>query len=713
MATEDLHSIPVDTPRAKKLPVSATPPTRAARAVPKARAKRPASPPPITTATAKRPTRRAAQGVAYDTVTLQAKGEGSDARPLDGPTRTSSAATPLLSPVASPSPRRPVRQAARGIAYDPVTLQAKGETPTSSLTSSAVKECGWRKAKQPPATQNRRVPPPPRPTKRAGGEEVGVEVNKEVGPQETICEVEPPPTATFSLPATNTANDGAAGGMTDVERERAERIRQNQARMRAIMGDVVNELVAVAKPKPKPAPIRRPRPERITHPIRRSTRSAAQGVAYDDASLKAKGEGFTDLGVKVSTRVWAVGDGDDVGGVEEEPYRAPSPSDFDTSDVLRYACETGATLGSNVSKKEFTLAQGRGGGYDDIVRCRGYRETSLVLCDPYLQRAYTMSYQDGLLAAAGHQGRLAIWGVAGPHPVWSDNAEEVLPLISAQVARGWIADCQFLSSQPNRDGSRLMLVAANDGNVQLLDVGKQHAGTPQTLLKDTGLHTHGIFSLEEAHHHTATASKDGSVAWASLDTAGPSLRVVRRYEDAHGGGVVKCVRVAPGVGDATSARLASAGNDGCVRVWDVRSNGADAACTVAAHEGYCASFAEWHPEDASLLLTSGQEDEVKIWDLRQPHTPLHIFRGHCGGRTGRISRLYRPIWVNAGKEVLVSGPGSDQLSVYDAVEGRTVSRGEIGYVPTTMMSFKEAVGGAVVCSTTKRLRCYVPDFNDE
>ena len=135
MATEDLHSIPVDAPRAKKLPVSATPPTRAARAVPKARAKRPASPPPITTATAKRPTRRAAQGVAYDTVTLQAKGEGSDARPLDGPTRTSSAATPLLSP---PSP-------------PPVRVALYVRPPGVSLTTRS------------PSRRRARPPPPPSP----------------------------------------------------------------------------------------------------------------------------------------------------------------------------------------------------------------------------------------------------------------------------------------------------------------------------------------------------------------------------------------------------------------------------------------------------------------------------------------------------------------------------------------------------------------------
>lgn len=77
-------------------------------------------------------------------------------------------------------------------------------------------------------------------------------------------------------------------------------------------------------------------------------------------------------------------------------------------------------------------------------------------------------------------------------------------------------------------------------------------------------------------------------------------------------------------------KVASCGDDSNVRVSDLRSSSSSGVShrLDGVHEGSCHT-ARWHPRDANLLLTAGLDSTVKLFDLRQLASPLHVFRGHC------------------------------------------------------------------------------------
>jgi ribosome assembly protein RRB1 len=61
--------------------------------------------------------------------------------------------------------------------------------------------------------------------------------------------------------------------------------------------------------------------------------------------------------------------------------------------------------------------------------------------------------------------------------------------------------------------------------------------------------------------------------------------------------------------------LASGGDDGVFRVWDLRAfkTGAYAA-SLNFHRGPITSV-EWHPQESSVLAVSGDDDQITLWDL--------------------------------------------------------------------------------------------------
>ena len=67
--------------------------------------------------------------------------------------------------------------------------------------------------------------------------------------------------------------------------------------------------------------------------------------------------------------------------------------------------------------------------------------------------------------------------------------------------------------------------------------------------------------------------------------------------------------------------LASGADDGEFRVWDLRTfPGAaqgKAVAPVASFKWHAAPVTgvEWHPDDASVLCASGEDDQVSVWDL--------------------------------------------------------------------------------------------------
>ncbi len=67
--------------------------------------------------------------------------------------------------------------------------------------------------------------------------------------------------------------------------------------------------------------------------------------------------------------------------------------------------------------------------------------------------------------------------------------------------------------------------------------------------------------------------------------------------------------------NANEPFIASGGDDGFLKVWDLRVlNKGEPVATFKHHTGPVTSV-EWHPTDPTVLSTSGADDQIALWDL--------------------------------------------------------------------------------------------------
>ena len=437
------------------------------------------------------------------------------------------------------------------------------------------------------------------------------------------------------------------------------------------------------------------------------------------------------------------------------------------------------------------------------------RRLPLVLSGPVV-RAYSVSASGcgSLLAAGGKDGWACIWGLRGlgdeqgeergeeekennEEEEEEDEEEEQdqperAPLLSARLHRSWIADVALVSSSSNNNNGNgggaaaapLLLTAANDGTLAVHDTGaaaelkkknggkKEQgaddddaddapaaapAGAPRRLASATPHAGSGIFSMAVNEFSSsgesrffffdvATASKDGSLAVSRVENRGGEVKTLATIEDAHGGAVAKCVRWRDGV------TLASCGNDGAARLWDVRcpsggggggggggiGGGGGAAVEIAEATvgGVAANVLRWRPEESgnsaappNHLLVAGTNSEALMFDVRRPREPLFSLKpppppsGSAAGGGRSSSVIYQPCFVAHGRAVAVGLPRSRVVSLFDAADGTPLSRGDVGgHDASTLASFGAGEGGGgageevVAAVGTRCLHLFSPRF---
>lgn len=238
-------------------------------------------------------------------------------------------------------------------------------------------------------------------------------------------------------------------GMTAYERLREENIRRNNEILQSLgIGTVKAELerrgggnaLSCAAPRVKskiPAKM----------PLRRSARVRAreQGDATEIGSI------LENL------------DGED--GTEEGAKPVAELLTYDESLVVRYTCNWASSMSAEANvlsiQSETDASPGPAADHQDS-RCSdvsnqeiiGFQHTGKHFIDSTLTRIYTMDTlfsgegEAVLLAAAGHQGRISIYGASISSSVGCEPCEgEVAPLLSWKAGAGWISQVQFLSTQ--------------------------------------------------------------------------------------------------------------------------------------------------------------------------------------------------------------------------------------------------------------------------
>lgn len=67
--------------------------------------------------------------------------------------------------------------------------------------------------------------------------------------------------------------------------------------------------------------------------------------------------------------------------------------------------------------------------------------------------------------------------------------------------------------------------------------------------------------------------------------------------------------------------LLSGGDDGCLKVWDIRQFKINKPLCVFKHHFGPISSVEWHPTDSTVFAASGEDDQVTLWDLAVEKDP--------------------------------------------------------------------------------------------
>lgn len=432
-------------------------------------------------------------------------------------------------------------------------------------------------------------------------------------------------------------------GPSEYELERERNVARNRARMAAL-----GILGPAAKPQPAPvlaAPRKRPAPSAPApqQPMRRSRRISANPTANyndDDAAALAAALAASEQ--------------------EKEPEVV---SYVDDSTVRRYLADAAPAV------HDAAPMSGELTGYTT------HRAHEYALSRG--SKAYSLDAHGSLVAAAGHG------GVVHVHAhVAVDDDDRSEPLLCFKAHTGWISDVRIAAA------ARL-LTSSNDGTVSMWNLERTRADDalmPERTLATKVHGGSGIFAMdvgaERGASRVVTAAKDGGVAVSSFDGASPqgdSAAVWRR--DAGHAGVAKSARWR----DANV--FGSAGNDGAVRLWDVRApSSSDPVVSFAGMaDGGVVNFAEFQKENGGhLCACTGFAREVCVFDLRKPGDAVHTLQGHCGAGPARVKALYRAAFTPCGGHVVVAGPGSASVSLYAASSGRCVSRGAVGFDATCL-----------------------------
>ncbi|KAJ7533464.1 hypothetical protein O6H91_13G050500 [Diphasiastrum complanatum] len=371
------------------------------------------------------------------------------------------------------------------------------------------------------------------------------------------------------------------------------------------------------------------------------------------------------------------------------------PISYDDSSVWVYTC------GNDMVSTNVTSWC----SIDMELEIKGFQSLSRYLYDPSLTRIYSMDVacversDRALLAAGGHQGRMAVFGThigcnshfqgdyASSKTDLEANASlEILPLLSWKGCKGWISQVKFLSEQP-QEGSMLLLSSSNDSSLILWDINKQEQkhpqvstgnwkGSPMIVAEAESLHSDGIFGMHETSCQIATASKDGTIAYCRISDA---KFVKERSISGHHSSTIKCVRF------RDKHVVADGGADGLICILDLRL---PQPCTLNIHDTHASGInvVEWNPCDENMLLSASNDPHLLLHDIRNHLEPLHKLIGHMSPQLHRSSRIYRPTFVAKGHAVATPGEGSKQISLYSVSSGKAISRGHVGFDANMVMS---------------------------
>ncbi|WP_084654055.1 nSTAND1 domain-containing NTPase [Nocardia altamirensis] len=214
-------------------------------------------------------------------------------------------------------------------------------------------------------------------------------------------------------------------------------------------------------------------------------------------------------------------------------------------------------------------------------------------------RKLAFSPNRNLLASAGSDGMVRLWDMADPRAITP---------VAAGLG-GHRGDVQSVVFAP--DGNTLAS-AGDDGTLRIWDVANRAA--PDELGSfDTGTPATAVVYLPEGHV-VVVAGTDGTLSLVNVDVPQAMHRVTPPIPATDK--AIRAIAIAP-----DRPVLASAADDGTVRLWSVRETGLTPIGPPLDGEGGRQTV-EFGPND--LLATGSADGVLQVWDVRDPAHPHRI-----------------------------------------------------------------------------------------
>jgi WD40 repeat protein len=161
--------------------------------------------------------------------------------------------------------------------------------------------------------------------------------------------------------------------------------------------------------------------------------------------------------------------------------------------------------------------------------------------------------------------------------------------------------------------------------------------------------------------------------------------------------VVKSVRWR--LTDPKPTLFAAVGNDCDLHVCDVRTKAIHLHKEGVHSQAICA--VEWSPTNEHLLMTSGLDKFVNLFDIRHTKEPVRLFHWnqHQECLKGKSS-ICRPVFSRDGTHVVVSGENSDKIYSFSVTTGALDSCKYVGF---SGQSLKLSPRGHLFASQNKML----------
>ena len=334
-------------------------------------------------------------------------------------------------------------------------------------------------------------------------------------------------------------------------------------------------------------------------------------------------------------------------------------ADYEDSAVLKYIC--------NMKERETKSSLDEACPDGQLIGFQMVSDTPSFI-DRKIKRIYSMSFhpEHAVFAAGGHGGHVSIFGSA---------SGETNSMLSFRAHGGWISAVDFSLSRGSKNRN-ILTTASNDGCLKLWDIDHQSTSSmPKRVGLNESLHSSGIYSMSIHDQNILTASKDTNVHWSRVREDGDVCSVAN-YEGHTE--VVKCVRWHP-----QGQRFISCGNDLTARLTDTRAPGTNVTVLRPPGARYLNSVT-WNAHEPHMIAVAGYSPVLHIYDVRKPEMHLFAFTGHTRAETLK-NKIYHPVFVHHGQALVTTGSASTCLSLYCTQTGQTISRGELGFEPTSIL----------------------------